>query len=222
MARRAISHLEKTLNIWAIILIIWSLYRAKFGTSLPLWFDELLAKPIIFLLPVFYFIKKVEKKDFFKSTGFVRQDLLKETLLGLLIGFVFICILFLGFISRGFFQNLNVIKSLSLIPFLYFLIVSFATSFSEEILSRGFILTRICERFNNIYLSSFFAAILYFFIHIPILFTDKLLTGDLLLRVSTIDFVLGFILSLIFLVRKNIIIPIFIHAFYNLLLSLLV
>jgi membrane protease YdiL (CAAX protease family) len=222
MTRRTITHLEKTLNIWAIILIAWSLYRAKFGTSFPLWFDELAIKPIVFIAPILYFIKKIEKKTFFKNVGFEKKNLSKEIGLGLLTGIIFIAVLIFSFLSKESFQNFNIFKTLSFISFLYFLVISFATSFSEEILSRGFILTRILERYKNIYLSSFFAAILYFIIHIPILFTDSSLTGALLLKVGVTDLVLGFLLSLVFILRKNIIAPIVIHAFYNLFLYFLI
>ena len=222
MTKDKISHIEKALNIWAIVLIVWSFYRVKFGTTLPIWFDEFIAKPIIFLGPVFYFIKKVEEKSFFKSLGFVKKNFLKESSIGLLISVIFFSVFVFVFYSKGFFKNFNFVNAFSIIPILYLLITSFATSFSEEILSRGFILFRLNDHFKNIFTSSFCASILYFFIHIPILFTDKSLTGDLLIKVATVEFLLGFILSLIFLLRKNIIIPIFIHAFYNFCLWLLI
>ena len=47
-----VSPLQKSLNVWAIILILWSIYRANFGTSLPTWLDEFLVKPL-FLYSLF-------------------------------------------------------------------------------------------------------------------------------------------------------------------------
>ena len=51
---------QRALNLWAVILIIWSVYRAKF--RLPEWLDEFIAKPLVFILPVYYYIRKIEKK----------------------------------------------------------------------------------------------------------------------------------------------------------------
>jgi membrane protease YdiL (CAAX protease family) len=209
------SHVEKSLNIWAIILIIWSLYRAKFGTSLPIWFDEFIAKPIVFIIPIYYFIKKVENTNFFKSLWITNKNLVKELLIGLSVGLIFFSILFFGFYLRGSFQSLDsIIKNLTINKIIYLILLAVSTSISEEILSRGFILKRLFEASKNIYTSSLFASILFFFIHIPILFTSESISGIFLLRLMTIDIVLSFIISIIFILRKNIIVPIFIHAFY--------
>lgn len=206
------SHIEKSLNIWAIILIIWSIYRAKFGTSLPVWFDEFIAKPIVFIIPILWFIKKVEKGSFFSSLGFSKKNILREIFIGLLIGLIFFSILYFGYSSRSGNQQFS----------LNIILLAFATSISEEILSRGFILKRLYDASKNIYSSSLFASILFFFIHIPILFTSESISGFLLLRLMTIDIFLSFALSIIFILRKNIIVPIFIHAFYAFSLWLLI
>ena len=58
---------QKALNVWAIVLIIWALYRAKFRTDLPIWFDEFIAKPAVFILPIYYYISRYEKKNFFSG-----------------------------------------------------------------------------------------------------------------------------------------------------------
>ncbi|MFA6390687.1 MAG: hypothetical protein WCX78_03025 [Patescibacteria group bacterium] len=52
---------QKALNLWAVILIIWAIYRTYF--KLPEWFDEFIAKPLVFVLPVFIYIRSVEKKE---------------------------------------------------------------------------------------------------------------------------------------------------------------
>jgi|SRR3989344_5276305 len=209
------SHVEKSLNIWAIVLIIWSIYRAKFGTSLPLWFDEFIAKPIVFIAPIYLFIKHVEKAKFFKSLGFFKKNIIKELLIGLAVGLILFLILYFGYYTRGGIQLSDFANNFTNSGYLtYIILLSIATSISEEILSRGFILKRLYDASKNIYTSSLFASILFFFIHIPILFTSESITGLLLIRLMTIDILLSFIISVIFLTRKNIIIPILIHAIY--------
>ena len=95
-------------------------------------------------------------------------------------------------------------------------VLALATGISEEILSRGFILKRLYEESKNIYTSSFFASILFFFLHVPILFTNVKLTGNTLLMVLTTDMILSLVNSFAFLERRNLIVPILIHTFYNL------
>ena len=98
----------------------------------------------------------------------------------------------------------------------YFAVIALASSFSEEILSRGFILKRLYEDSGNMISSTFIASFLFFFLHIPILFTNPNIYGVGLIQVMITDLVLSFTVSLLYLQRRNIIVPILLHAFYNL------
>jgi membrane protease YdiL (CAAX protease family) len=139
-----------------------------------------------------------------------------DIILGLLIGLVF-------FVTGAF---AHYVKDQSFLPstdkistpltILYFISISLASSFSEEILSRGFILKRLYEESKNMFTSTFFASFLFFFLHIPILFTDSRINGGTLLQIMFTDIVLSLAVSFIYLQRKNVILPILIHAFYNL------
>ncbi len=215
MDRKTPSYIEKVLNLWAIILILWSLYRAYFKTDLPLWFDEIVAKPMIFVLPVYFFIKRFEKGDFFSSI-YLKSTKRTDFLIGIIIGFLFLAAVFIGNRLHGSLKPFSLNKATQGMNIFALLGLAFMTSLSEEILSRGFVLKRLYEASKNIYSSSFFASILFFFLHIPILFTSKSITGVLLLKVMFTDLILSLAVSLIFLERKSLIIPLFIHTFYNL------
>ena len=65
MKDKKITSTQKALNLWAVILIVWSIYRTYF--KLPEWFDEFIAKPVVFVLPVLVYIKSVEKKEILSS-----------------------------------------------------------------------------------------------------------------------------------------------------------
>lgn len=212
--RQQISSTQKALNLWAFILIIWSIYRFKF--QLPEWFDELIAKPLIFILPVFYYITKIEKKDLLFNIYLKNKESSKEIILGLILGiFLFIIAIFTHYIKSGKVQIFsNNILSLRFLTWNLLIITS--TAISEEILSRGFILKRLYEESKNIFTSSFFASTLFFFLHVPILFTNTKITGNLLLLFLTTDLILSLAISFIFLIRKSLILPILIHMFYNL------
>lgn len=206
MARKEVTRIEKVLNVWGITLIIWALYRAYFKTELPLWVDEFIAKPLVFIGPAFYFIFRNEKVNFLEAVGLKFKKIGKDLIFGLVIGAgLFLLILMTTIKKIEFNQSL-----------FYFGLVALAAAISEEILSRGFVLRRLYEESKNIWTSSFFASILFFFLHVPILFTMPGVSGDLLLRVMVTDLVLSLALSFLFILRGNLIVPILVHAFYAL------
>ncbi len=210
---------QKALNLWAVILIVWSIYRANF--HLPEWFDEFIAKPLVFILPVYYYIKFIDKKRFFDDLYIKWKLVLPDFLYGLVIGLVLIGSIVLANLLKA---GKLVIGNQLLTPHSIAIvaITALATSISEEILSRGFILKRLFEESKNIYTSSFFASILFFFLRVPILMTTAGLTGNLLLLFMATDIILSFVNSFIFLERKSLALPIFIHMFYIIALTLFV
>lgn len=201
--KKKVSPNQKMLFWWGWILIVWSIYRSVFKTSLPVWFDEFIAKPAVFILPVWIYIRRIEKKNFFD-----RIDLhLRKSSSDLLIGFGFGVAVF---IIASFTTRITFSPAL-----LFILLTALATAISEEILSRGFLLKRLNESWNNILMSSFFGSILYFFLRVPILFTNERIVGTQLLTIMTVDIIFSFFVSLIFLTRKNLTAAILIHAFYS-------
>ena len=210
--KQPVSPTQKALNLWAIILIVWAVYRANF--KLPEWFDEFIAKPLVFILPVYYYIKNVDKKKFFESLYIKPKLFLKDLFLGLLIGGFFIATAVLANFVK--FNKLFLIKgSVNLQTLALICVTALATGISEEILSRGFVLKKLYDESKNIYTASFFASILFFFLHVPILFTNVKITGNILLLFMATDMMLSLVNSFLFLQRKSLTLPIFIHAFYN-------
>lgn len=211
---------QKTLNVWAIVLILWSIYRAKFKTDLPPWFDEFIAKPVVFILPLFYYIKKFEQGKFLEGIDLKFKNIKKDLVIGVSIGMVFFVSGIVGNIYKS--QSLFNFSLVLSTTFLFQVGLSLATAFSEEALSRGFVLKRLYQDSRNIFSSAFLASILFFFLHVPILFTSDKIIGYLLLRVMFTDLILSLTVSFIYLERKSIVVPILIHTFYNLSLFLFV
>ncbi len=210
--KKDVSTIQRVLNTWAIVLIIWSIYRTKLG--LPEWFDELVAKPLVFILPVYINIYRFEQKAFFQAIWLKKKTILTDIYLGLFVGAIFmIAAFFSNYLRTGniaFLQNVlggNILLAGTL---------TLATAISEEILSRGFILKRMYEDSSNMYSSSFIASVLFLVLHIPILFTIPNLPGSLLLLFLGTDFILSLVNSFVFLDRKSLLAPILIHALYNL------
>lgn len=210
---------QRYLNLWAFILIIWTIYRVKF--SFPEGIDELIVKPIIFLIPVFLYIKTVEKKSFFSGIGFNIKKFLPDLVIGLFIGVLFFsAAVILKYLRNGSFTPSEFAIFSNPKLFGYTALIAFATAISEEVLSRGFVLKRLYEDSKNAISSSFFASILFFVLHIPIMFSNSNLSGSYLLFFMSIYLSLGIANSFIFLLRKNIVLPILIYAFYSLTITL--
>lgn len=207
--------IQSMLNVWAVIIIIWALYRWYFRTTLPIWFDEFIAKPAVFLIPLYYYITKVEKKNFIKNVSLNKGITLKSALLSITIGLLFLI--------TGFFSFYKTTGSSSLPTTLHFpfpvallVVIAFATAITEEILSRGFVLKRLYKDSGNPYTSSLIASVLFFVMHIPILMTNDLILGTTLLQIMATDLMLSFAVSLLYIQTESLYVPIIIHAFYNL------
>jgi len=205
---------QKALNLWAIILIVWSFYRAKL--NLPEWFDEFVAKPIVFVLPVIYYIVRYEKTNVFQALWWKKIPPIKDIVIGLGIGILFPITIALSVVMNKhklvFFPG----KAVSFNYIIVALLIVLATSVTEEILSRGFVLKRLYDESKNYLNSSLFASFLFFFLHVPILFTTSQLTGNAIIFIMMTDLLLSLVSSFVFLERKSLVTAIIIHAFYNL------
>jgi len=217
--REKITPTQRALNLWAVILIIWAFYRTYL--KMPEWFDEFIAKPLVFVLPVFYYLKEVDKKPILSSLYLHLKPkiIFRDLFNSLVIGGVFLMTAILSFYLRE--------KKLILISnfpgwdkFLLVVFTALATGITEEILSRGFVLKKLYEQSKNVYSSTFFASVLFFFLHVPILFANPRINGTMLLMFMTTDLLLSMINGIIFLEKKSLTAPILIHAFYNIIIAI--
>lgn len=214
--KEKISSSQKALNLWAVILILWSFYRANFRQDLPVWFDELIMKPLFFILPVYWYIKKIEKKPFFKSVHFHFKKVLSDSVLGVALGVIFFAAGLLSlYVKSGSFMLTNILN----LNLLFSFVIAVGTSISEELLSRGFILKRLWEDSSRPVWAVAISSLLFFFLHIPILLTSVHINGVMLLQIMATDLVLSVAVSVLFIQRKSLLIAIIIHAFYALSLS---
>lgn len=207
---------QQALNVWATILICWSFYRAYFRQDLPIWFDELIMKPTVFIFPVWWFISKHEKKPFMKSVGIHLNRILPDVGWGLSIGAALLAAgIFSSFLRSGSIPW----ASLSRGNFWPVIGLSMATALCEEILSRGFVLKRIYAETGKATQSILLAAFLFFFLRIPILLTSTL-DGWSVAQVIFTDLALSIAVSMLFLWRKSLLPAVLVHAFYTVSLSL--
>lgn len=211
MAKKEVTPTQKALNLWAIVVIVWSIYRAKFQTLLPLWFDELFMKPLVFIAPIAYYIIISEGKNFFKGIWFTTKSWKTDVAMGVGIGGLLFAV---GLVSRSL-RTGSFAFNTTQEHMLLFMVIMLATAISEEIISRGFVLKRLYEESKNMFTASFFGSILYFFLKVPILFTNERIAGNMLLQIMFIDILFSLAISMLYLMRRSLLLVIIIHAFYN-------
>ena len=213
----AASPTQKMLNIWAIILIIWSFYRATFKSDLPIWLDEFIAKPAVYLIPIIWFITKSEKNPLCKGLGFSKKNLFKDVLFGVGVGSLFIIVAILTRITKGLpFPPLSITPEA-----ITWVLATIMAASMEQILSTGFVFKRLSEESKNIYQPLAISALLFFFLHIPVLFGADKISGSTLVQMMMLNTVLSITTSVVYLMRKNTVAPIIVYALYLLSLPIL-
>ncbi len=211
-----VTHLDPIYRLWAWILLVWSLYRYFF--KLPEWADEFIFKPLVFVAPVLWFVLKKEKRSL-QSLGITSKRLFTSLYIGLGFGLVFALEgLAANAIKYGGLR-VNPIAAFRQYGFLLILL-SLATAFSEELLSRGFIFNRIHEKTKNLPYASFISTILFVLLHVPILVTTLKFQGVTLILFFATDFILGMANSVLFYNTGSLVAPILVHIFWNMTVAL--
>ena len=191
------------------LLIVWGMYRLLF--KFPDTVDELFAKPLLWLVPVYYFVNK-EKLDL-SSLGFTLKKLFPSIYLAIALG--------AGFAIEGIivnfikYQNLDFSANIGGNPFFAAIGISLITSITEEVTFRGFIFNRYLHVFKNEWQANILTSIFWGLVHIPIaIFWWKLSIGTALgYLILTIIYGIG--ASFLFARTRNIASPILLHLFWE-------
>jgi len=213
----AITTLEPVFQLWGWILLIWSLYRYFF--KLPEAVDEFVVKPLVFALPVLWYVVKKEKRNL-TTLGLTSKNLFMSLYVGLGFGFVFALEgIAANAIKYGKIQ-INPIAAFEQYGLVMLLILSVATAFSEELLNRGFLFSRILEKSKSLPYASLLSTVLFVLLHVPILVTTLKLQGMTLVLFFITDFILGLANSLLFYNTRSLLAPILVHVFWNMTVAL--
>ena len=144
------------------LLIVWGFYRIIF--KLPDNIEELIIKPIIWLVPVFYFVRK--EKLGLSSLGITTKNIFPAVYLSIFLGTLFALEGFLiNYVKHEGFDFSANIGSLQLLPALG---LSLATAISEEIAFRGFLFNRVWHALGHEWRANFITSIVWALIHVPI------------------------------------------------------
>ena len=193
----------------AYLLIVWGFYRLFF--RLPEEIEELIIKPIVWLLPVIYLVKK--EGGNLSSVGITTKKLFPAIYFTLALGAVFaIEAVFINFIKHGGFEFAANIGEKALLTSLG---ITFVTAFSEEVSFRGYLFNRVWSALDNEWLANITTSIVWALVHVPIaIFVWKLsLTPALIYLFLTALFGVGS--AFIFARTRNVFSSIFLHILWQ-------
>jgi uncharacterized protein len=209
--------LDPVCHVWAWILLFWSLYR--YFLVLPEWVDELIFKPIVFVLPVLYYVYKKEKLRI-GSLGITGKNFFNSVYIGLGFGMFFALEGILANSLKYGKLTINPVASFQLYGLLPLLGLSLATAFSEEILNRGFIFNRIYEKTQRLAYSACISTLFFVALHVPVIVTSMKLQGPVLILYFCTNAFLGLVNCFLFHRTKSLVAPILVHVFWNMTLAL--
>lgn len=191
------------------LLLVWALYRFLF--KLPDEVEELVIKPIVWLIPLFWLSAK--EKFPLSSLGITLKNLFPAIYLSLGLGAIFVLEAFLAnFFKYGQF---NFAANIGNMPILSSLGISFATAFSEETAFRGYIFGRIWYVLKDEWAANITSSLIWTIVHIPIAFfvwKFDLVSGILYLILTA---VFGMGSAFIFGRTKNIFGSVFLHVLWE-------
>lgn len=206
--------------VWFGIFLVWAIYRANFFN--PDWVDEFIIKPLVFVMPVMvvnFFIERQGLAGLGLSAPI--KSLLVDGYIGVVLGVLFAV--------EGMIVNLVKYQAFTFTPLLEltksggisaFLLINVATAISEEILARGYIYNRLFTISRQQFWAAFVSNVLFLLIHIPVIFSRLHLTGFSIIMYPATILVLGFTNCYLYTLRKSIVLPIFLHIFWNMTVAL--
>lgn len=191
------------------ILLVWGFYRFIF--KFPEEVEEVFIKPILWLVPVFYFIKK-ERKGL-SSLGITLRKLFPSIYYAIILGVVFalegVLINFVKYSNIDFSANLG--KNM----FYSALGISFITAISEEITFRGYLFNRTWKLLGKEWTANIIISIIWGLVHIPVaIFWWKLSLFDSFV-ILFLNILFGIGSSFVFARTGNIVSSILLHVFWS-------
>ncbi len=191
------------------LLVVWGFYRFLF--RLPDEIEEVLIKPLVWLIPVYYFVKK--ERAGIGSLGITSKKLFMSLYLALALGMVFAIEGFLiNYVKYG---NLTFTANLGTHSLLIALGISFATAVSEEITFRGYIFNRLLGVLQKEWLANLITSVVWGIVHVPIaIFAWNLdVSSAFGFLILTTIFSIGS--SFVFARTKNVASSVFLHVFWE-------
>ena len=205
-----VSYLKNAVVYGAYLLVIWGFYRFLF--ELPTHIEELIVKPVVWLLPLYYFVFKKEGLGL-GSLGFTIKNLFPSVYLAIGLGAVFVMEgVLTNFLKYG---GLHFGANIGQIPLMASLGLSFATAFSEEVAFRGYIFTRIWSVTNDEWKANLITSSMWTLVHVPIAFFVWKLNFAAALTYLMLTAVYGIGSAFVYGKTRNILSSILLHVLWE-------
>lgn len=209
-----VSLLKNAVILFTYLFLVWGCYRLIF--KLPDEVEEVIIKPVIWIVPVLFFIKK--EKTNLESIGVTFNNFFRSIYITLILGSVFVMIsVITNYIKYG---KLNFGANLGSETLFVSLGLSFATAISEEIVFRGYIFTRLWralgdELHSGEWQANLITSILWTLIHVPItIFVNKLDPLSAIIYLF-LTFIFGLGSAFLYARTRNIGSSIFLHVLWE-------
>lgn len=205
-----IKNFKRAVILSVYLLIVWGFYRFLF--KLPDEIEELIIKPILWLLPVVYLVRA--ERQGIDSLGITLKNLFPAVYYALGLGAFFVMeAMIVNFLKYG--GQFNLGANIGALPLLPALGLSFATAVSEEITFRGYIFTRVWSFVKDEMWANLLTSLFWAMIHVPVMiFVWKLdLSASLIYLLLTTLFGIGS--AFVYARTKNIVSPILLHVLWQ-------
>lgn len=203
--REQISDLHQVMWVYALVFIIWGLYRLLFPVNV--WVEETILKFIVFGVPTFWVVLHKEKGRL-EDLGMTTQGLVASLYFGLLFG-LWLAIFgnVVSFVNDG---SLGFNPNISILAFRDLMLLGLFTAFWEQLLFMGFMLPRVVKDIKQESWAIIIVAALFALLHMPIQFATGVGAAQIFIRFILL-FSLEFGNGILYLRFRNLAAPIFAH-----------
>lgn len=203
--------LKRVLALFSFIFVAWTIFR--YFPEPPSWITELFLKPLVWLVPTFWLVRKIERQPL-SSLGFTSRNFFPSLYWGIGLGIIFAL--------EGLLTNIFKYKGLDLVRlnntpeiFLGTIALSFATAFTEETVFRGYIFSRLKILWKSEWLANILSSLFFSLIHLPVGIFVLGYAPGVMLSYLFLVFVFGFGASFVFARTGNIFSSILLHVFWS-------
>lgn len=205
--------LHDLVRLYVYVVIFWGFYRVLF--RLPIEIEELILKPLVFVVPVLLRIRTDGKTwtERLESIGITWKNLFAGLAFGLSLGVFYLFVGRLGQLFR--FGNAGAAYGASIDNPVNVIVLALATAISEELLFVGYLLPRLVKVWKNEWWATLVVAAAFGLIHIPILVFSYGLGAGLVIGQWLMLLVLGFGNAVLMLRIKNLAAPVLSHTLWG-------
>jgi len=201
--------LKNSTILAAYLLIVWGFYRILF--KFPDNIEDYIIKPVFWLIPVFYLVKKDKLK--LSLIGLTWKNLFPSVYSALALGILFTLVgVVINYIK---YKGFNFVSNVGPIPFFELLPLTLATGISEEITFRGYIFSRVWLAIGNEWKANIIVSFVWALIHVPVALFWWKLNLSATIGILILTFIFGVGSSYIFARTKNIASSILLHMLWE-------